>query len=190
MKFIHHSGYKDSEKDSTRRSFSPTPSSPSLCDPSYFVCNTDLYPDNTLPPAPPSRQCPNSTSPSSPKGPQNDVRRATILRLTAKIEVYIPLCDVGDAIRSLWQGAAVQEAVCGSREFYLNDSTVSTSTPSTTCHCPCLSVDQDILRSRVRTTFKVGELTYKLQDVGGQRSEQKKWIEGVTALAFLVSLSE
>lgn len=62
-----------------------------------------------------------------------------------------------------------------------------------------LPTDQDILRSRVKTTgitetmFKVGELTYRLFDVGGQRSERKKWIhcfENVTALVFLVSLSE
>lgn len=45
-----------------------------------------------------------------------------------------------------------------------------------------MPTDQDILRSRVKTTgitettFKVGELTYKLFDVGGQRSERKKWI--------------
>jgi guanine nucleotide-binding protein subunit alpha len=59
--------------------------------------------------------------------------------------------------------------------------------------------DQDILRSRVKTTgitetmFSVGELTYRLFDVGGQRSERKKWIhcfENVTALVFLVALSE
>lgn len=59
--------------------------------------------------------------------------------------------------------------------------------------------DQDILRSRVKTTgitetmFRVGELTYRLFDVGGQRSERKKWIhcfENVTALVFLVALSE
>jgi guanine nucleotide-binding protein G(i) subunit alpha len=62
-----------------------------------------------------------------------------------------------------------------------------------------MPTDQDILRSRVKTTgitettFKVGELTYKLFDVGGQRSERKKWIhcfENVTAHVFLVSLSE
>jgi len=62
-----------------------------------------------------------------------------------------------------------------------------------------LPTNQDILRSRVKTTgitettFRVGELTYKLFDVGGQRSERKKWIhcfENVTALVFLVSLSE
>ena len=41
--------------------------------------------------------------------------------------------------------------------------------------------------------FKIGELTYKLFDVGGQRSKRKKWIhyfKNVTALVFLVSLSE
>lgn len=62
-----------------------------------------------------------------------------------------------------------------------------------------MPTDQDILRSRVKTTgitetmFQVGDLTYRLFDVGGQRSERKKWIhcfENVTALVFLVSLSE
>lgn len=62
-----------------------------------------------------------------------------------------------------------------------------------------MPTDQDILRSRVKTTgitetsFQIGELTYKIFDVGGQRSERKKWIhcfENVTALVFLVSLSE
>ena len=41
--------------------------------------------------------------------------------------------------------------------------------------------------------FKIRELTYKLFDVGGQQSERKKWIrcfKNVTALVFLVSLSE
>ncbi|KAJ3505819.1 hypothetical protein NMY22_g17443 [Coprinellus aureogranulatus] len=62
-----------------------------------------------------------------------------------------------------------------------------------------MPTDQDILRSRVKTTgiaettFQVGELTYKLFDVRGQRSEHQQWIhcfENVTALVFLVSLSE
>lgn len=41
--------------------------------------------------------------------------------------------------------------------------------------------DQDILRSRVKTTglteerFQVGTLNYVVFDVGGQRSERKKW---------------
>lgn len=62
-----------------------------------------------------------------------------------------------------------------------------------------LPTDQDVLRSRVKTTgiteshFQIGELRYKLFDVGGQRSERKKWIhcfESVTAILFLVAISE
>jgi guanine nucleotide-binding protein subunit alpha len=59
--------------------------------------------------------------------------------------------------------------------------------------------DQDVLRSRVKTTgiietiFRIGDLTYRLYDVGGQRSERKKWIhcfENVTAIVFMVAISE
>ncbi len=59
--------------------------------------------------------------------------------------------------------------------------------------------EQDVLRSRVKTTgitettFRVGDLTYRMFDVGGQRSERKKWIhcfENVTSIVFLVACSE
>lgn len=43
------------------------------------------------------------------------------------------------------------------------------------------------------TTFQVQGLEYRVLDVGGQRSERRKWIhcfENVTALIFIVSLSE
>eukprot|EP00842_Homolaphlyctis_polyrhiza_P006753 jgi/Hompol1/7079/HPOL_005184-RA len=62
-----------------------------------------------------------------------------------------------------------------------------------------IPTDQDILRSRVKTTgitemtFRVGELTYRMFDVGGQRSERKKWIhcfENVTAILFMAAISE
>lgn len=61
-----------------------------------------------------------------------------------------------------------------------------------------LPTDQDILRARLRTTgiieegFQVGELTYRMIDVGGQRSERKKWInafEGVQVVLFLAAIS-
>ncbi|KAG0329441.1 guanine nucleotide-binding protein subunit alpha, partial [Podila horticola] len=62
-----------------------------------------------------------------------------------------------------------------------------------------IPTDQDVLRSRVKTTgitetrFVIGDLTYMMFDVGGQRSERKKWIhcfENVTAIVFLVAISE
>lgn len=132
--------------------------------------------------------------------PQNDARRAVILALPGQIEGDVLPRDVADAIRGLWRDSGVKEAVRRSREFQLNDSAVYYfNAIDRMCGPGYLPTDQDILRSRVKTTgitettFKVGELTYKLFDVGGQRSERKKWIhcfENVTALVFLVSLSE
>jgi len=131
---------------------------------------------------------------------QNDARRAVILSLPPQIESDVLPGDVADAVRGLWRDPGVREAVNRSREFQLNDSAVyyfgAIDRMADRRYMP---TDQDILRSRVKTTgitetaFKIGELTYKLFDVGGQRSERKKWIhcfENVTALVFLVSLSE
>jgi guanine nucleotide-binding protein G(i) subunit alpha len=59
--------------------------------------------------------------------------------------------------------------------------------------------DNDILYARAKTTgitettFAIGGTTYRMVDVGGQRSERKKWIhcfENVTAILFLAALSE
>ncbi|BGP33323.1 hypothetical protein JCM10296v2_005121 [Rhodotorula toruloides] len=58
--------------------------------------------------------------------------------------------------------------------------------------------DQDVLRCRQKTTgisettFKNRHMEYRVFDVGGQRSERKKWIhcfENVTAILFLASLA-
>ena len=132
--------------------------------------------------------------------PQNDARRAVVLSQPGQIEGDILPRDVADSIRGLWKDPGVKEAVSRSREFQLNDSAVYYFNAIDRMAAPnYMPTDQDILRSRVKTTgitettFKVGELTYKLFDVGGQRSERKKWIhcfENVTALVFLVSLSE
>ncbi|KIM45751.1 hypothetical protein M413DRAFT_442360 [Hebeloma cylindrosporum] len=176
MKLIHHGGYNDSERDSYKEIiFSNTIQS--------MRAILEAMPQLDLALA-----------------PQNDARRATILSLPAQIEADILPRDVSDAVRSLWRDPAVQEAVRRSREFQLNDSAVYYFNAIDRMSSPSyLPTDQDILRSRVKTTgitettFKVGELTYKLFDVGGQRSERKKWIhcfENVTALVFLVSLSE
>lgn len=61
-----------------------------------------------------------------------------------------------------------------------------------------MPTDQDILRARLRTTgisetiFDLGSLTYRMFDVGGQRSERKKWIhvfDNVQVVLFLVAIS-
>eukprot|EP00094_Tigriopus_californicus_P004317 TCALIF_04162-PA protein Name:"Similar to Guanine nucleotide-binding protein G(q) subunit alpha (Homarus americanus)" AED:0.19 eAED:0.19 QI:379/0.87/1/1/0.87/1/9/356/396 len=62
-----------------------------------------------------------------------------------------------------------------------------------------LPSEQDILRSRVPTTgiieypFDLDGVVFRMVDVGGQRSERRKWIhcfENVTSIIFLVALSE
>jgi len=59
--------------------------------------------------------------------------------------------------------------------------------------------EQDVLRSRVRTTgivenrFVIDANQFKIYDVGGQRNERKKWIHcfsEVTACLFVAALSE
>jgi len=58
---------------------------------------------------------------------------------------------------------------------------------------------QDVLMCRARTTgivetdFVVNGKSFKMMDVGGQRSERKKWIhcfEGVTAVIYVAAISE
>ncbi|KAK2464788.1 hypothetical protein APHAL10511_003206 [Amanita phalloides] len=176
MKLIHHGGYNDQERESYKEIiFSNTIQS--------MRAILEALPQLDL-----------------QLNPQNDARRATILALPNQIESDVLPPDVIDAVRSIWRDPAVKEAVRRSREFQLNDSAVYYFNAIDRMSAPSyMPTDQDILRSRVKTTgitettFKVGELTYKLFDVGGQRSERKKWIhcfENVTALVFLVSLSE
>lgn len=61
-----------------------------------------------------------------------------------------------------------------------------------------LPTDEDILHARVRTTgisnntFQIGDYAYLVHDVGGERSERKKWIEvfdDVSLLLFFVPMS-
>ena len=61
-----------------------------------------------------------------------------------------------------------------------------------------IPTEQDVLRSRVPTTgivenaFDIDGNQFKMFDVGGQRSERKKWIhcfENVTAVLFVAAIS-
>jgi guanine nucleotide-binding protein G(i) subunit alpha len=109
--------------------------------------------------------------------------------------------DIVAAIKNLWAEDAITQVFkrAGS-EFHLIDSAKyyldSIDRISQTSYQP---TDQDVLRSRSKTTgivetkFHVDKLTYRMFDVGGQRSERKKWIhcfENVHAILFLVAVSE
>ncbi|KAI9598380.1 guanine nucleotide binding protein, alpha subunit [Syncephalis fuscata] len=130
----------------------------------------------------------------------NKIHSAVILDLPSQIEADMLPNEVAVAIRSLWLDQGVQECFHRSREYQLNDSAKYYFESIDRIAQPdYLPSDQDVLRSRVKTTgitetvFHIGELTYRMLDVGGQRSERKKWIhcfENVTAIVFLVAISE
>ncbi|KAI8372756.1 G-alpha protein [Radiomyces spectabilis] len=108
--------------------------------------------------------------------PQNAV--AADLIIDTPIQLYSMTSDVVAAIEALWQDGAIRACVARANEFQLNDSAQyyfdSISRIGDPNYMPS---DQDV----------------RMFDVGGQRSERKKWIhcfENVTAVVFLVAISE
>ncbi|GIY89664.1 guanine nucleotide-binding protein G(o) subunit alpha [Caerostris extrusa] len=103
-------------------------------------------------------------------------------------------------MKRLWVDTGVQECFGRSNEYQLNDSAkYFLDDLDRLCKKEYMPTEQDILRTRVKTTgivevhFSFKNLNFKLFDVGGQRSERKKWIhcfEDVTAIIFCVAMSE
>ncbi|KAJ3016922.1 guanine nucleotide-binding protein subunit alpha [Thoreauomyces humboldtii] len=133
--------------------------------------------------------------------PANEEHRATIMGLPShQLDEQGLLTGVAKAIKALWGDDGVQAAYARSSEYQLNDSASYYFESIDRIASPdFMPTDQDVLRSRVKTTgiaestFHIGELVYRLYDVGGQRSERRKWIhcfEKVTAVVFLVAISE
>ncbi|KAF3933164.1 hypothetical protein ABW19_dt0207928 [Dactylella cylindrospora] len=124
----------------------------------------------------------------------------TIFMQPAQIEGDSLPTEVGNAIKSLWEDRGVKQCFDRSREYQLNDSArYYFDSIDRIAQPDYVPSDQDVLRSRVKTlgitetTFVIGDLTYRMFDVGGQRSERKKWIhcfENVTTILFLVAISE
>ncbi|KAH0812387.1 hypothetical protein GEV33_010404 [Tenebrio molitor] len=107
--------------------------------------------------------------------------------------------DLVMLMKKLWQDPGVQLCFARSREYQLNDSAAYYLNALDRISQPnYIPSQQDVLRTRVKTTgivethFSFKGLHFKMFDVGGQRSERKKWIhcfEGVTAIIFCVALS-
>jgi guanine nucleotide-binding protein subunit alpha len=101
--------------------------------------------------------------------------------------------------KDLWRDAGVQQTIERGNEFALHDNlSYFFENVDRLFAKDFVPTDQDVLRSRLRTTgitetiFDLGSLTYRMFDVGGQRSERKKWIhcfENVNCLLFLVAIS-
>lgn len=103
-------------------------------------------------------------------------------------------------IKALWSDEGVQKAYARQSEFQLNDSAryyfEQIDRLASDDYVPS---EQDVLRSRAKTTgiieteFQLEKTRFRMVDVGGQRSERKKWMhcfQEVTAVIFCVALSE
>jgi len=105
-----------------------------------------------------------------------------------------------EAIKDLWNDGGIMECYDRRREYQLTDSAkYYLSDIDRIAEPDYLPTQQDILRVRVPTTgiieypFDLEEIRFRMVDVGGQRSERRKWIhcfENVTSIIFLVALSE
>ncbi|KAL9631481.1 MAG: hypothetical protein Q9204_004213 [Flavoplaca sp. TL-2023a] len=103
------------------------------------------------------------------------------------------------AMKALWHDPSVQATIKRGNEYALHDNIQYYYNNIDRLFAKdYLPNDQDVLRSRLRTTgitetlFELGQLKYHMFDVGGQRSERKKWVhcfEGVHCLMFVAALS-
>uniref|UniRef100_A0A8D0GW38 G protein subunit alpha transducin 3 n=1 Tax=Sphenodon punctatus TaxID=8508 RepID=A0A8D0GW38_SPHPU len=107
--------------------------------------------------------------------------------------------ELAAVIKQLWKDPGIQACFERASEYQLNDSAAYYLNDLDRLTAPgYVPNEQDVLRSRVKTTgiietqFSFKDLQFRMFDVGGQRSERKKWIhcfEGVTCIIFCAALS-
>uniref|UniRef100_A0A674B009 Guanine nucleotide binding protein (G protein), alpha 13b n=1 Tax=Salmo trutta TaxID=8032 RepID=A0A674B009_SALTR len=109
-----------------------------------------------------------------------DTRSARMAHGMVETRVFLQYLP---SIRALWADTGIQDAYDRRREFQLD----------------YLPTQQDILLARKPTKgiheydFEIKNVPFKMVDVGGQRSERRRWFEcfdSVTSILFLVSSSE
>jgi len=108
--------------------------------------------------------------------------------------------ESGAIVAKMWSHAAVQQAFGRKNEFQLHDSAHFFLNDLSRISAPgYVPTEQDVLRSRVRTTgivqsdFKIKRVHFTMFDVGGQRNERRKWIhafDNCNAVVFVAALSE
>lgn len=107
---------------------------------------------------------------------------------------------LAEHIARVWADPGIQTTFSLRAQFQLPDSTDYFLDKVEEVARPDFSPsEQDVLRARVRTTgivendFRIDGNKFKILDVGGQRSERKKWIHcfsDVTAVIFVAAISE
>ncbi|KNC77542.1 guanine nucleotide-binding protein G(q) subunit alpha, partial [Sphaeroforma arctica JP610] len=105
-----------------------------------------------------------------------------------------------NSVNALWKAESIQKAYQKRNRFQLNDSAkYYFEGADRICQSDYVPTEQDVLRSRAPTTgiiditFQTRDVNFRMVDVGGQRSERRKWIHcftDVTSMIFIVALSE
>ncbi|KAI8974432.1 guanine nucleotide binding protein, alpha subunit [Pilobolus umbonatus] len=130
----------------------------------------------------------------------HEYEKSLVLEQSLPLKTHTFPAELANAIQTLWTEKNIRSAystysecqILDSTQYFL-DSIERIANPS------YIPNNNDILRARVKTIgitetiFHIGDLTYHMYDVGGQRSERKKWIhcfDNVMAIIFLFALSE
>ncbi|KFV68999.1 Guanine nucleotide-binding protein subunit alpha-13, partial [Dryobates pubescens] len=126
-----------------------------------------------------------------------DTRSVTVVQGMVETAVFLQYLP---AIRALWADSGIQHAYDRRREFQLGESVkYFLDNLDKLGEQDYLPSQQDILLARRPTKgiheydFEIKNVPFKMVDVGGQRSERKRWFEcfdSVTSILFLVSSSE
>ncbi|KAB0794082.1 hypothetical protein PPYR_13702 [Photinus pyralis] len=112
---------------------------------------------------------------------------------------FTVLPNVAASLQVLWSDRGVRLAVARGYEYELNDSALYLfENMDRICDAKYVPSPTDVLRARVRTQgiiethFRINDMVVSMYDVGGQRSQRRKWIycfDDVRAVLFVVSLS-
>lgn len=107
--------------------------------------------------------------------------------------------SIGKAIQQLWQDDGIKSTYMQRSRYFLDDSaSYYFDKLDQIMSSEYIPNDEDIIRVRIPTTgvietsLNIDNNFIKLFDVGGQRSERRKWMhcfDNVTAIVFLASLS-
>ncbi|KAJ6610862.1 G-protein alpha subunit [Mycena sp. CBHHK59/15] len=136
----------------------------------------------------------------------------TLARVVRRVGAPTPAADVlaqthavltpalADAMWHVARDPVVERAVDEhTADFYLMDSALFFAAIHRIAVPTYVPSEEDVLRARAKSTaitetrFWMGDLSIHMFDVGGQRSERKKWIhcfESVTSIIFCTALSE
>ncbi|KAI8075830.1 guanine nucleotide binding protein, alpha subunit [Gilbertella persicaria] len=118
----------------------------------------------------------------------------------SQLSIHEPyLIDYLSPLKSLWQDESIQTTFSKGHTFAFNENIKYFFDQLDRLFDPeYMPTDADIIHCRIKTTgivetkFRNGSVIYRMFDVGGQRSERKKWIhcfDNVAAILFVAALS-